>query len=170
MTLVSEHCGSDLSQAAMSMCLLTHKRTAEDPQILSTAARLGSRNPYLIRAVAYIEAHTDEEFHRHDCAAHVSVTLRQIQPVSSAPGHDPGRVSQQPALATCRILLFETDLPVIDVALSCGYGSSLHFANAFRSRYGVLPTEFLTFNSWILRFESSIKGLAIVFLGGLLNS
>lgn len=146
-TLVSDHCGPELGQAAMNMCLLTHQRAAEDPQILSTAARLGSRNPYLIRAVAYIEARTDDEFHLHECATHVGVTLRQIQRLFRQHlGMTPIEYRNSLRLQRARILLSETNLSVIDVALTCGYGSSSHFAKAFRSRYGMSPNRFSNFH------------------------
>jgi AraC-like DNA-binding protein len=39
-------------------------------------------------------------------------------------------------------MLRSTDLSATEIALECGFGSSSHFAIAFRQAFGVSPTEF----------------------------
>lgn len=43
-----------------------------------------------------------------------------------------------------KILLRETDLKIIDIAMECGYGSSQYFANNFKRAVGTTPTEYRT--------------------------
>ncbi|RJE89260.1 GlxA family transcriptional regulator [Paracoccus onubensis] len=144
--LINDHCGAELGQAAMNMCLLTHRRTAEDPQVISIAARLGTRNEYLVRAVEFIEAHVDEEFNLAECAAYSGVTLRQIQRLfRQYLGITPMDYRNNTRLRKARIFLSETNMSVMDVALACGYSSSSHFAKAFRKKYGVSPSKFSNF-------------------------
>ncbi|MBK4216693.1 GlxA family transcriptional regulator [Paracoccus caeni] len=144
--LINDHCGAEMGQAAMNMCLLTHRRTAEDPQTISIAARLGTRNEYLVSAVEFIETHIDEEFNLAECADHCGVSLRQIQRLFRQHlGITPVEYRNNARLRKARILLSETNLSVMDVAVACGYASSSHFAKAFRKKYGVSPNRFSNF-------------------------
>lgn len=145
--LINDHCGAKLGQAAMNMCLLTHRRTAEDPQIASIAAGLGVRNEHLVRAVEFIESHIDEGFNFEDCADHSGVTLRQLQRLFRQHlGSTPVEYRNNARLRKARILLSETNLPVMEVALACGYNSSSRFAKVFREKYKVSPYKFSNFD------------------------
>ena len=77
--LIHDRYGPQLSQEVMNMCLLTQRRTEEDEQITSLAARLGTRNEKLIKAVAFLEARIEEEFDLDACADHLGVSRRQIE-------------------------------------------------------------------------------------------
>ena len=144
--LISDHCGPDLGQAAMNMCLLTQTRQADDGQVTSLASRLGTRNDHVVRAVKYLESRLDEEFRLEDCAAHVGVTPRQVQRLfRQFLGATPVQYMNNLRLARGRMLLSETNLSVLEVALSCGYASPSHFAKSFRKKYGVSPNRFSHF-------------------------
>ena len=50
-------------------------------------------------------------------------------------------------LTRCRleksaVLLVSTDMPVCEVGTACGFGGSSYFAESFRARYGMSPTEY----------------------------
>ncbi len=56
-------------------------------------------------------------------------------------GVTPVEIAQTQRLLSARKLLAETNLPVIDVALSAGFGSLRRFNALFRRRYGLTPSE-----------------------------
>lgn len=41
-----------------------------------------------------------------------------------------------------KTLLRRKDIPITDIAMRCGFGSSAHFSSCFQSRTGVTPTEY----------------------------
>ena len=126
--------------------LLTQRRTEEDEQITSLAARLGTRNEKLIKAVAFLEARIEEEFDLDACAAHLGVSRRQIERLFNRYlGVTPVRYMNDLRLQHGRALLAETDMSVTEVAIACGYASSSHFSKSFRKKYGVSPYRFSHF-------------------------
>jgi transcriptional regulator GlxA family with amidase domain len=144
--LINDRFGSSLGQEVMNMCLLTQRRTEEDHQTTSLAARLGTRHDKLLQAAAYLEAHIEDEFDLDACAAHLSLSRRQIERLFSRYLNiTPVRYMNDLRLARGRALLAETDLKITEVAVACGYASTSHFSKSFRKKYGVSPYRFSHF-------------------------
>lgn len=144
--LISDHYGPELAQAVMNMCLLTHLRLPSDDQMPSLAARLGTRNEHVVKAVAWLESHLAEDFRLDDCADHVGVTPRQVQRLFRRwLGMTPVQYLNGLRLAHGRMLLSETNMSVMEVAVACGYVSASHFAKSFRRKYGVAPGKYTHF-------------------------
>lgn len=144
--LISERHGAELAQQVMNMCLLTQRRSEEDHQTASLAARLGTRHDKLLQAAAWLEAHIEEEFDLDACAAHLNLSRRQIERLFNRYlGITPVRYMNDLRLARGRALLAETDMKVTDVAVACGYASTSHFSKSFRKKYGVSPYRFSHF-------------------------
>ena len=144
--LINDRFGSALGQEVMNMCLLTQRRQEADLQTTSLAARLGTRHDKLLQAAAYLEAHIEEDFDLDACAAHLSLSRRQIERLFNRYlGITPVRYMNDLRLARGRALLAETDMKVTDVAVACGYASTSHFSKSFRKKYGVSPYRFSHF-------------------------
>jgi transcriptional regulator GlxA family with amidase domain len=146
--LIHDRCGASLSQEVMNMCLLTQRRDEADHQTTSLAARLGTRHDKLLQAAAYLEAHIEEEFDLDACAAHLSLSRRQIERLFNRYLNiTPVRYMNDLRLARARSLLAETDMKVTDVAVACGYASTSHFSKSFRKKYGTSPYRFSHFGA-----------------------
>lgn len=144
--IIHDRFGGKLSQEVMNMCLLTQRRSEEDHQTASLAARLGTRHDKLLQAAAFLEARVEEEFNLDACAAHLGLSRRQIERLF----HrylvtTPVRYMNDLRLQRGRALLGETDMKVIEVAAACGYASTSHFSKSFRKKYGVSPYRFSHF-------------------------
>ena len=141
--LIHDFYGEALSQSVMNMCLLGQQRGGEDEQLASLAARLGTRNDKLVRAVAFLERHIEMELNLDACADHVEVSRRQLERLfQQYLGLTPLQYLNGLRLQHARALLAETNMGVIDVAVACGYGSSAHFSKIFRKQYGISPHKF----------------------------
>ena len=148
LNLINDRFGATLSQEVMNMCLLTQRREEADHQITSLAARLGTRHDKLLQAAAYIEAHIEDDFNLDACAAHLSLSRRQIERLFARYlGLSPVRYMNDLRLARGRALLAETDMNVTEVAVACGYASTSHFSKSFRAKYGTSPYRFSHFGS-----------------------
>ncbi len=146
--LMNDRYGATLSQEVMNMALLTKRRNEDDLQTTSMAARLGTRNDKLLKAVAFLEERLEEEFDLDACADHLGVSRRQIERLFSRYlGVTPVRYMNDLRLQHGRVLLAETDMSVTDVAVACGYASTSHFSKSFRKKYDVSPYRFSHFGA-----------------------
>jgi AraC family transcriptional regulator len=59
-----------------------------------------------------------------------------------AVGATPHRHVQHLRMQAAKAMLRDTDKSILDIALSCGFGSASHFAAAFRRHFIQSPTEF----------------------------
>ncbi|KRW95263.1 GlxA family transcriptional regulator [Paracoccus sp. MKU1] len=141
--LIEDYYGAELSQAVMNMCLLGQIRRGEDEQLSSLSVRLGTRNDHLIRAVAYIEAHVEDEVDLGECASHLGISRRQLERLFQRYlDTTPLQYLNKVRLQHARSLLTETNLSVMQVAVACGFSSSSYFSKVFRTQYGVSPYKF----------------------------
>lgn len=146
--LINDRFGPALGQEVMNMCLLTQRRQEEDLQTTSLAARLGTRHDKLLQAAAFMEAHIEDDFDLDACAAHLSLSRRQIERLFARYLNiTPVRYMNDLRLARGRSLLAETDMKVTEVAVACGYASTSHFSKSFRKKYGTSPYRFSHFGA-----------------------
>lgn len=57
-------------------------------------------------------------------------------------GETPARYLLQRRIARARALLLETERPVTEIALSCGFADHAHFSTAFRKEIGLAPSAY----------------------------
>ena len=144
--IISDIFGPHLAQEVMDMCLLVHRREAEDSQTASHAARLQTRNSKVLMTIALMEARIEQGFDLQAYADHVGVTGRQLQRLFRHHlGMTPQEYMNTLRLRHGRMLLTETNMPVLEVALACGYESSSSFSKGFRKKYGIAPQRFSHF-------------------------
>ena len=60
----------------------------------------------------------------------------------AATGQAPHRYLLELRLKKAKSLLADPSLSLIDIAFACGFSSHAHFSTAFRTRYGVSPSEY----------------------------
>ncbi len=94
-------------------------------------------------ALRYMEARIDEPLRMGDVAAVAGVSVRQLERLF---GKHLGR-SPRNAMTLLRMkkacnYLAETDLPIIEIALACGFPSPSHFAVTFKDAFGMPPSAY----------------------------
>jgi AraC family transcriptional regulator len=57
-------------------------------------------------------------------------------------GETPHRYVLRRRIDRARRLLSETETPLVEVALACGFGSQSHFTSTFRRQVGVTPSQY----------------------------
>ena len=57
-------------------------------------------------------------------------------------GESPHRFVLQRRIERAKRLLSETETPLVEVALNCGFASQSHFASVFHRHVGVTPSRF----------------------------
>ena len=94
-------------------------------------------------ALRCMEARLEEQIRMTDIAAFVGVSVRQLERLfSKHAGHSPSSALKLVRLEKARTYLAETDWPVIQIALACGFPSPSHFAVTFKEAFGTPPSKY----------------------------
>jgi AraC family carnitine catabolism transcriptional activator len=121
--------------------LLIHGRTraGADKQRRDQDAEASATRP-LRRAIALMQDHVEPTLSIDALAARLGLSTRRLERLFGAAfGMPPKRYYDLIRLHRARKLLVETDLPVTEVALRCGYLSPTQFSARFRKRFGLSP-------------------------------
>ncbi|CAE6825446.1 helix-turn-helix domain-containing protein [Paraburkholderia haematera] len=114
-----------------------------------TARRTASLPTWrLRRALDFIEANLAQPIGLADVAASTGLTrMHFAAQFRSTTGYSPHAYLRQRRIAHAQMLLRSSALSVLDVALSCGFGSHAHFTTVFGRMVGEPP------NSWRTRMR-----------------
>ncbi len=141
--LIYERHGPMLSQAVLNMCLHFVHRSDADSQQSSKSASLGIRNQKLLQIINAFDAEIDQDINLDEVAGEAGISRRQMERLFAHHlGRTPRRYLMDLRLQRARALMAETDLPVTEVAVACGFATTEHFSKRFRERFGVSPYTF----------------------------
>jgi AraC family transcriptional regulator, glycine betaine-responsive activator len=134
-----EH-GAHLAAAVSEQLIYARLRQDHGSQRSALTDRLRLRHPKLVTAVATMEKAMDLPLSIKEIATRAGVTVRQLERLFEE--HldcSPSRYYANLRLDRARVLLNQTNLPTLDIALSCGFPSYAHFSRSYRSLFGHPP-------------------------------
>ena len=115
-------------------------RAPEDLQRMAPGRRLGVTDPKLEAVITAMEQNLEEPLASGDIAAIAGVSGRQLERLfRRSLGATPARYYLNLRLRRARILLAQTRMPVMEVALACGFTTPAHFSRTYRAHYGHPP-------------------------------
>lgn len=121
---------------------IIHERIREhdEHQRTSLPARLGVRHPKLLAIIDLMEKNLEEPLERHELAAIAGLSTRQLERLfRKYLDRSPARYYLELRLHKARLLLLQTNLSVMNVALACGFVSPSHFTKCYRAFFGHTP-------------------------------
>ena len=140
--LIAKKHGWDLANEVAEEFLVERVRGRNDRQRLPLRLQLGTSQPKLADAVAYMEANITELISLDEIAAHVGLSRRQLERLFQKHLNCvPTRYYMRVRLMHARQLLLQTSLPIVDVADASGFVSTPHFSKCYREHFGVPPRE-----------------------------
>ena len=140
--LIARQHGRALAKAVSEQFIHERIRDRHDRQRMALPARLGVRHPKLLEVVRRMEESTEEPIARARLAASVGLSSRQLERLFRRYlDRTPTRYYLELRLARARLLLLQTELPVLEVALACGFVSASHFSKCYRDVYGCTPRD-----------------------------
>jgi AraC family carnitine catabolism transcriptional activator len=117
-------------------------RAPEDAQRMAPGQRLGVTDPKLEAVITAMEENLEEPLPAADLATIAGVSERQLERLfRRSLGCAPTRYYLDLRLRRARILLGQTRMPVMEVALACGFASPAHFSRSYRTHFGHAPRE-----------------------------
>jgi AraC family transcriptional regulator len=97
----------------------------------------------LTRVLEYIDAHLSERLDLSVLSREAGISPFHFAALfGKAMGATPHRHVLHLRMQAARSMLRETDKNILEIALTCGFGSASHFAVAFRRQFSQSPTEY----------------------------
>lgn len=139
--IIRGHFGDDVAGKCAGILLMPRYWTQNIEQPMSQASSV--RSTKVRRALRYMESRLDQAVRMDDVAAEVHVSVRHLERLfNKYTGQPPQSAMRALRLEKARSHLVETDWPVIEIALACGFASPSHFAGSFKAAFGVSPSAY----------------------------
>lgn len=140
--IIEAELGTDVANRICEIALCERLRDAGERQRLPLQARLGIDNILLIRIIEQMEANLSEPLKLADISPAGGMSRRQMERLfRKEMGRTPARYYLDMRLERAHLLLITTSLPVIEIAMSCGFSTASHFSRTYRERYGCTPQK-----------------------------
>ncbi|MFO1352487.1 MAG: GlxA family transcriptional regulator [Gammaproteobacteria bacterium] len=140
--VISRQHSAELALAISEEFICERIRDRHDRQRIPLRLRLGASQPKLTAAVALMEANIEEPMSPDEIARHVGLSRRQLErSFQKFLQRSPTRYYLELRLQRARLLLLQTSLSIVDVALACGFISAPHFSKCYRNLFGLPPRD-----------------------------
>jgi transcriptional regulator GlxA family with amidase domain len=140
LNVVARQHGNEIAAAVADQIIHERIRDHHDHQRMSLPARLGVRHPKLIKVIELMEGNLEEPLGRSDLARNAGLSTRQLERLfRKYLKRSPARYYLELRLNRARLLLLQTNMSIIDVALACGFVSASHFSKCYRDFFGRTP-------------------------------
>ena len=142
LSLIAEDHDENLINAICEQALTDRVRGPHDRQRLPLRARLGVQNTRILSIIEMMEANLTEPLTLLEIADNAGLSRRQIERLfKHHMGRSPARYYLEIRLDRARHLLLQSALPVVEVAVACGFISASHFSKCYRELYGRSPQQ-----------------------------
>ena len=140
--LIGEDFDDNLVNRVCEQALTDRVRAPTDRQRLPLRARLGVQNAKVLSIIELMEANLAEPLSLVEIADAADLSRRQIERLfRQEMGRSPARYYLEIRLDRARHLLLQSSMPVVDVAVACGFVSASHFSKCYRELYGRSPQQ-----------------------------
>lgn len=139
--VISRRHGHRLASAVSEQFIHARIRDPQDRQRMEPAARQGVAHAGLGRAIALMEKNLEEPLGAERMARAAGLSQRQLERLFRR--HlktTPQRYYLDLRLERARALLQYSEMPVVEVAVACGFGSAAHFSRSYRAWAGRAPS------------------------------
>ncbi len=128
--------------AAVADQLIHHRiREGDEGQRMELRTRLGVSHPKLLAVIQQMEESLEEPVNCAQLAAGVGLSTRQLERLfRKYLGTAPTKYYLSLRLSRARFLLRQTSLPILSIALACGFVSASHFSKCYREHYNRTPS------------------------------
>jgi AraC family transcriptional regulator, glycine betaine-responsive activator len=138
--VIAEQHGIELAGDVAEQIIHERIRDQSVHQRLSLPGRLGVRHPKLLSIIETMENNLEEPLGRSELAEQAGLSTRQLERLFRRYlNRSPARYYLEMRLHRARLLLLQTNLSVMNVALACGFVSASHFTKCYRAFFGRTP-------------------------------
>lgn len=134
--------GAELATRISEQYMCERIRDQNDRQRVPLTQRIGASQPKLAEAVSLMEANIEEPMTLDELSHHVGLSRRQLERLFQRYLQCvPTRYYLELRLERARQLLLQTSMPIVDIALACGFISAPHFSKCYRDTFSIPPRD-----------------------------
>ncbi len=135
--------GIDLANAAGRYVFHERLRPGDEGQLPTAREPVGYAAPDLLRdAIILMERHLEQPLRLPEIASRLALSQRQLERLFRRhTGVSPVRYYVDVRLDRARGLVTQTELPIVEIAAACGFGSAAQFTRAHKKRFGLVPSR-----------------------------
>jgi len=139
---ISRDYAEDLALEVAEQMLHNIVRHPHDPQRLSLQYRTRISHPKLLASIAYMEAYLETPVSVNEIGASVGLSPRQLERLfRDQLGKPPSRYYLELRLKRARLLLRQTPMPIVQIAIASGFSGASHFAKCYREFFNRSPRD-----------------------------
>lgn len=138
--IVSIQQGHSLTTSINEELLVDYSRSMNDSQRFPLSKKIGTNNTNLIEVVTLMRENTEDPLTVMELSKLVNIGRRQVERLfRNTLNCTPTQYYLTLRLKKARRLLLQTDNPIIDISIACGFTSASHFTKRYRDMFGVPP-------------------------------
>jgi transcriptional regulator GlxA family with amidase domain len=138
--MIKDDHGQALAAAVSDWFIQTSVRSSADRQRLSIRERYGVSNPKVARVLQRMEHEAERPADRAQLADLAGVSLRQLERLFATQLRcSIDEQYKRIRLERARKLVTQTTLPIVEIALICGFRTASHFSRSYKTAYGGAP-------------------------------
>ena len=140
LNLISHSHGAQLAAEISDQFIHDRIREPTDRQRMELRSRIGVSHPKLLAVVKTMEDNLEEPLPQTTIARETGLSTRQLERLfRKYMNTTPTRYYLNLRLARARLLLRQTSMSILSVALACGFVSASHFSKCYRECYDRTP-------------------------------
>ncbi|MER9032499.1 GlxA family transcriptional regulator [Mesorhizobium sp. M0674] len=140
--LVDRHHGTIVVNRICEKAIACRTRSAGDRQRLPLHSRVELNHQAVIKVIDEMETNLTEPLLLDELVVSAGLSRRQIERLFRRElGCSPSRYYLDLRLERAHLLLISSRLPVVQIAMACGFVSASHFSKAYREAYGCAPHQ-----------------------------
>ncbi|MDP6968305.1 MAG: GlxA family transcriptional regulator [Gammaproteobacteria bacterium] len=139
--LITFQHGSELAAKVAAQCIHPDIRPAHEEQRIALGARMPLKHPRLAKAIEVMKEHLEHPISCQQVAEQVNLSQRQVERIFKEHlGQRPNQYYLNLRLEKARLLLEQSDMSILNVAMACGFQSTSHFSQCYKRNYQRLPS------------------------------
>lgn len=140
--LIARDYGAGVATWVADNLVCSTPRTGKEAQTISDSCRSGIRNEKVAKALQIMSDTIEAPLSPSSIADQVGISTRQLERLFLRTVHaTPKSYYTKLRVEKARMLLIQTNMKLIEIALACGFNSASHFSKIYKRHYGIPPNE-----------------------------
>lgn len=140
--IIEQDFGERIAAQICEIAIVERVRTGDERQRIPLLQRHGIKNATVIAAIDIMENSLTDPISTEEIASRLKRSRRQVERLFRHEiKRSPIQYYRELRVERAKQLLSHCGLPIVEIAISCGFVSASHFSRCYRKVYGMSPQE-----------------------------